>query len=227
LVDATSLSTGPRIVAVSGACSRAGKTAAAVSLLHALGAAMAVKFTVTEDVFSRCPRGTPCVVCDIDVPFRIVEDPAVLRQPGTDTDRLAAAGASRVLWAITRESAAPAAWAAVRARLENARHVVLEGSTVVSLARPAAVVFVAHPFLSPTRWKPTTATLVKEADHVVVNRPRRETREPEAGVLAELRRYRAGRSLVIADVTAPVPTWAPGLVETLQPAAHAATGDPG
>jgi hypothetical protein len=61
---------GMTLVAVSGACSRAGKTALAVSLLRGLpwGQAAAVKFTTTEDVFERYPRGTPCVVCDIDVP---------------------------------------------------------------------------------------------------------------------------------------------------------------
>ena len=79
--------------------------------------AVAVKFTTTDDVFERCPRGTPCVVCDIDVPFRLVEDEAALREPGTDTDRLAAAGASRVIWAIARQSAAEAAWHVVAARI--------------------------------------------------------------------------------------------------------------
>ena len=65
---------------MSGACSRSGKTACAVSILEALprGETVAVKFTTTEDVFERCPRGTPCVVCDIDVPFRLIEDAAIL-----------------------------------------------------------------------------------------------------------------------------------------------------
>src|SRR6185436_11682234 len=95
-------------IAVAGACSRSGKTAAAVSLLRALppGTAAAVKFTTTEDVFERCPRGSPCIVCDIDVPYRIVRDEATLRQPGTDTDRLAAAGARTVVWAIAKQAAA-------------------------------------------------------------------------------------------------------------------------
>ena len=84
------------LLSISGAGSRSGKTAVAVSLLRALpaGRAAAVKFTTTEDVFERCPRGTPCVVCDIDVPFRIVEDAAVLDDAGTDTARLREAGAS-------------------------------------------------------------------------------------------------------------------------------------
>src|SRR6188508_903438 len=118
-----------RIVSVSGACSRAGKTAVAEAFLRAVpaGTAAAVKFTTTEDVFERCPRGSVCIVCDIDVPFRIVRDPAVLAEAGTDTARLAAAGATEVVWAIARAHAAPLAWSAVERMLKGTAMAVLEG----------------------------------------------------------------------------------------------------
>jgi hypothetical protein len=208
-----------RLLSVSGACSRSGKTACAVSLLEALprGAAAAVKFTTTEDVFERCPRGTPCVVCDIDVPFRIVEDPAHLSEPGTDTDRLGRAGARLVLWVITKRHAMERAWQAVRARIEGEAFVVMEGSTVVSLARPERNVFVVHPFLSPERWKPTSGPLLAAADLVVVNRPSAESRPPAPEVVAEVERHRGGRGFIVADVTRPASEWAGGLLEAGQP----------
>ena len=201
------------LVSVSGACSRVGKTAAAVTLLQALpgGAAAAVKFTTTDDVFERCPRGTTCVVCDIDVPFRMIEDPGVLRQAGTDTDRLAAAGARRVIWTIAQTSAAASAWAALGHRLEGQDIVVMEGSTIVERARPDLHVFVVHPFLSPERWKPTSPWLIRHADLVVVNRPASERRAPAPSVLAEVERFRAGREIRVADVTRPLAEWAPDL----------------
>ena len=173
------------IVSVSGACSRSGKTALAVSLLRALGpgAAAAVKFTTTDDVFERCPRGTPCVVCDIDVPFRIVSEPAVLDEPGTDTRRLRDAGASPVVWAIAKQTAVAPAWAAVRARLAADALVVMEGSTIVATAVPDLLAFVVHPFLSPARWKEGSPALIARADVVVVNRPEGETRPPADAVL--------------------------------------------
>ena len=209
-----------RLLSVSGACSRAGKTAGAVSLLEALprGAAAAVKFTTTEDVFERCPRGTPCVVCDIDVPFRIVEDPAVLGEAGTDTFRLGRAGARLVLWAIAKQEAAERAWQAVRSRILASRpeedfFVVMEGSTVVNLAQPERLVFVVHPFLSPARWKPTSAGLLARADLVVVNRPQAEGRPPAHEVVAEIERHRAGRGFVVADVTRPATEWAGPILE--------------
>ena len=200
-----------RIVSISGACSRSGKTALAESLLRALpaGSASAVKFTTAEDVFERCPRGSVCVVCDIDVPFRLIADPVVLRQPGTDTDRLAAAGARRVLWAIAREGAAAEAWRAVERLVDNGL-VVLEGSSVVArgFARPGLSLFVAHRAVPPDRWKPTSAALVAAADRVIVHS---ETGAASAAVLAGLDACGGGGKTVVADVRRPLADWAPDL----------------
>lgn len=205
------------LVSVSGACSRSGKTALAVTLLQALpaGRAAAVKFTTTEDVFERCPRGTPCIVCDIDVPFRIVSDAPTLGQPGTDTDRLGRAGARRVVWAIARTSAVRPAWAAVRAMVGDAEMTVMEGSSIVPVAKPALRVFVAHPFLSPERWKPTSAALIAGSDLVVVNRPAAESRAPAPQVMDALHAHRGGGPVTVADVTRPLSEWAPALFARL------------
>jgi hypothetical protein len=205
------------LVSVSGGCSRSGKTALAVTLLRGLtGAGAAVKFTTTGDVFERCPRGAPCVVCDIEVPFRIVTDAGTLGQPGTDTDRLGRAGARRVVWAIARESAVAPAWAAVRSMIEDAEVNVLEGSSIVAVARPLLRLFVAHPFLSPARWKPTSARLVAESDLVVVNRPAAEGRPPSAQVMDALAGCRGRDDVVVADVTRPLGEWAPALQARLE-----------
>jgi hypothetical protein len=175
-----------------------------------------VKFTTTEDVFERCPRGTTCIVCDIDVPFRIVEEPAVLAQTGTDTARLQEAGAARVVWAIARESAVRQAWTAVQDRTSAADLVVMEGSTIVTVARPELQVFVAHPWLSPERWKPTSAGCIAAADLVVVNRPASDLRPPSPEVLAALERAHPKGAVTIADVTRSPFEWAPGLVRALE-----------
>ena len=199
-----------RIVSVSGATSRAGKTALAETILRALPAPVAaVKFTTTEDVFDRCPRGSACIVCDIDVPFRIVTDPAVINEDGTDTARLAAAGARPVLWVIARETAAAAAWAATARLLPPDALVVLEGSSVVarSLARPDLRLFVAHRSVPPERWKPTSEALVAAADLVVVHAPGGAA--PAPGVVEAIDAQ--GARWVAADVTAPLETWAPGI----------------
>jgi hypothetical protein len=212
------------VVSISGGCSRSGKTAAAVSLLQAAppGSAAAVKFTTTEDVFERCPRGTTCIVCDIDVPFRIVEDPAVLAETGTDTARLMEAGAARVVWAIARQSAVERAWAAVQDRLAGAELIIMEGSTIVTVARPDLQVFVTHPWLSPARWKPTSAACITSADAVVINRPGSDPRPPSPEVLAALRAARPRFEITVADVTRPPAEWAPLVTRHLAGARAAA-----
>lgn len=201
---------------VSGACSRAGKTALAATLVGELAdrGIAAVKFTTTDDVFERCPRGTTCIVCDIDVPFRIVEDEATLRQPGTDTERLGSAGATRVVWCIAQKSASTRAWAAVARRLGDASAVV-EGSTVVSLAKPDLNFFVVHPFLSPSRWKEGSEALIASADCVIVNVPAAERRPPSLEVREAILRFRGRDDLRVADVTAPLVSWGGDLWETM------------
>lgn len=205
------------LVSVAGACSRSGKTALAATLLASLKRpAVALKFTSTDDVFERCPRGSPCVVCDIAVPYRLVQDERVLREPGTDTARLLAAGATRVVWCIARRSALELAWRAALQACAGAPVVVMEGSTIVTLAQPDLLLFVVHPWLKPERWKATSDALIERADLVIVNRPQGDTREPSADVLARLRRARGRDDLRFSDVTQPFAAWAPELLASLE-----------
>jgi hypothetical protein len=203
------------VVCVAGATSRAGKTALAEACLGALppGSATAVKFTTTEDVFERCPRGTRCSVCDLDRPWRLVEDPAVLGARGTDTERLARAGARRVVWAIARRSAARAAWSEVAAGLAGT--VVIEGSSVVAIAEPRLLLFAVHSRLDPARWKPGSAALIRRADAVIVNRAAGEGGAPSAAVLEAVSRARGDGKLRVADLSRPLADWAPDLIPRL------------
>lgn len=207
-------------VVVAGSSSRAGKTALAETVLRSLGGRdAAVKFTTTDDVFERCPRGTTCIVCDIDVPFKVVRDDATLLESGTDTARLRAATEGPVLWTIARKSMGALAWEATRLLLDQerggARGLVVEGSTVASLCSPDFTFFVVHPFLSPARWKEGTRELMGRADCVVVNRPASESREPSAEVMAAIHEARP-YDLRVADVLEPLDTWAGDLLPRLR-----------
>ena len=214
-------------VVVAGSSSRAGKTALAESVLLGLGSrAAALKFTTTDDVFEKCPRGTSCIVCDIDVPFKVVRDAATLREPGTDTARLQAATAGPVLWTIARMSVAAKAFEATLRILEQAgtdawkaarsdECLVIEGSTVASLCAPDFTFFVVHPFLSPERWKDGSRELIGRADCVVINRRAVERREPGAEVMAAIHEARP-YDLRVADVSRPLDTWAGDLLPRLR-----------
>lgn len=212
-------------VVVAGSSSRAGKTALAETVLRGLGGkAAAVKFTTTDDVFEKCPRGTTCIVCDIDVPFKVVRDDATLGETGTDTARLQAATAGPVLWTIARKSVARQAWEATVRLLDQAKAdaktgaegagLVVEGSTVASLCAPDFTFFVVHPFLSPERWKDGTRELIGRANCVVVNRQAVEKREPSPEVMAAVNEARP-YDLRVADVLEPLDTWAGDLLPRL------------
>jgi hypothetical protein len=207
-------------VVVAGSSSRAGKTALAETVLRGLGGrAAAVKFTTTDDVFERCPRGTTCIVCDIDVPFKVVRDDATLLESGTDTARLRAATEGPVLWTIARKSMGALAWEATRLLLDRgrgeARGLVVEGSTVATLCSPDFTFFVVHPFLNPARWKDGTRDRLGRADCVVVNRQASEGREPAAEVMAAIHEARP-YDLRVADVLEPLDTWAGDLLPRLR-----------
>ena len=217
-------------IVVAGSSSRAGKTALAETILRSLGGLpAAIKFTTTDDVFEKCPRGTACIVCDIDVPFKVVRDDATLAEKGTDTARLKGATTGPVLWTITRRSVAEQAWQATVRLLDQARidakaaashkGLVVEGSTVAGLCAPDFTFFVVHPFLSPERWKDGTLELVGRANCVVVNRQRTERREPSPEVMAALRVARP-YDLRIVDVLQPLDTWAGDLLPRLWDAAR-------
>lgn len=205
-------------VVVAGSSSRAGKTALAETVLKSLSPdTAAVKFTTTDDVFEKCPRGTACIVCNIDVPFKIVRDEATLSEEGTDTARLKAATSGPVLWTIARKSSAAVAWRATETLLETSRPdaLVLEGSTVASLCAPDFVFFVVHPFLGPARWKEGTKEMIGRANCVVVNRNAGETRDPGPDVMAAIHEARP-YDLRVADVLSPLDTWAGDLLPRLR-----------
>jgi hypothetical protein len=213
-------------VVVAGSSSRAGKTALAETVLRGLGGlSAAVKFTTTDDVFEKCPRGTTCIVCDIDVPFKVVRDEATLSEGGTDTARLRAATAGPVLWTIARKSVAAQAWQATVRLLHQAKAdarsapgadhgLVVEGSTVASLCAPDFTFFVVHPFLSPERWKDGTRELIGRADCVVINRQGLEKREPGPAVMAAIHESHP-YDLRVADVLSPLDIWAGDLLPRL------------
>jgi molybdopterin-guanine dinucleotide biosynthesis protein len=212
-------------VVVAGSSSRAGKTALAETVLRGLGGhAAAVKFTTTDDIFEKCPRGTTCIVCDIDVPFKVVRDAATLDEAGTDTARLREATSGPVLWTIARKSVAALAWEATGRLLHQAHldtgttgapsGLVVEGSSVASLCAPDFTFFVIHPFLSPERWKEGSRELVARANCVVINRPAAEKRDPGPEVMAAVHATRP-YDLRVADVLSPLDTWAGDLLPRL------------
>lgn len=163
-----------KIISIAGATSRAGKTLLAEQIIQycaGRGAPIyAVKFTTTTDIPSPCPRGTPCTVCDLSEKFRIIRDPEILLQPGKNTQRLSAAGATEIIWIIARKSYLPKAYEHLLSHLSTDAVTVMEGSTVTSFCNPDLLFYVAANHISPARWKDNAREISASADFFVLNR---------------------------------------------------------
>ena len=181
------------VVIVGGPHSGVGKTAACERALEALAgrAFGAIKLTVADgetdplvhdhgagaraiaDAAGICGRGASCGVCEsvsARVPSRLVVADGAIRKPGTDTGRLAAAGAVAVAWVIALRAAAPSAVEAAVRHLASrgARGVLIEGTTALEWIRPAASVMVATD--PGRRWKRVALERIGSCDIVLRNR---------------------------------------------------------
>lgn len=179
------------IVIVGGPHSGVGKTLAseiALRSLDGLGYG-AIKLTVADgerdpehdhggsalsvaDAAGICGRGASCGVCETvsgKVPSRLITHDGAIHKRGTDTARLADAGAVAVAWIIALRHAAPAAVEAAIVHLESkgARGVVIEGTTALEWISPVASVMVAT---DPGRkWKDVALRYVGKCDLVLNN----------------------------------------------------------
>jgi hypothetical protein len=179
------------IVVVGGPHSGVGKTLASEVALRALAGRGygAIKLTVADgernpehdhgrtasavvEAAGICGRGTSCGVCEsvsAKVPSRLIIHDGAIRKRGTDTGRLAQAGAVAVAWVIALRNAAPAAVEAAAAHLRSkgARGVVIEGTTALEWIEPIASVMVATD--PGKRWKAVALAHLGDCDLVVRN----------------------------------------------------------
>ena len=179
------------IVIVGGPHSGVGKTLASEIAIRSLAGRSigAIKLTVADgerdpahdhgasalavaDAAGICGRGASCGVCETvssSLPSRLISSERAIRKPGTDTRRLADAGAIAVIWIITLRDAAPQAVAAAMEQLERrgAELTVIEGTTALEWLTPEASVMVATD--PGKRWKDVALRHVRSCDVVLRN----------------------------------------------------------
>ncbi len=163
-----------KFISVAGATSRAGKTLLAEQIIRYCAAkytpVYGVKFTTTSDLPSPCPRGAPCTVCNLSDNFRIVRDPEILLKPGTNTQRLAAANATEVIWVIAKKSQLPIAHQHLLSHLPPHALAVMEGSSITALCKPDLLFYVFANHIATSRWKESAQEILARSDIVIVNR---------------------------------------------------------
>lgn len=153
-------------ILVGGAWSSSGKTSVVELLLRALPGWAAIKVTPSrpEEV---CPLGTCCGACaPPEGPFEVITDPAVLFQPGKDTDRYRAAGAHGVAWVRALPEALPAALEVAMADLSGAEGILIESGTALPMLEGLRVMVVRP---EAVRLKESAARCAGRIDVLAVN----------------------------------------------------------
>jgi hypothetical protein len=183
---------GLRTIVVAGVSSGAGKTCVAESMTRALAGrcrTAAAKMTVTHGERG-CPHGGKgCNVCgSLGGDFQVITRENIILQQGTDTARLAAAGAVPVVWAITKEAAIKDAWREMSRLMSEAACTVIESNTLARIIRPTLTLMVVDPGVSRKIWKPSAEHLIAVADYVIFND--RGPRQKREELLAEVESLR-------------------------------------
>ncbi|MBE7490851.1 MAG: hypothetical protein HS108_03665 [Planctomycetes bacterium] len=141
-----------RPIVIAGPSANCGKTHLACVLASCLAPVQALKIT-------RFHREQHCPVhgvnhqgqddCDGCAPapagYELVDDPVVLATPGKDTDRLARAGASPVLWLRAAPHTFEYALRKAMTRFDLARPLVIEGNSAATVAGFEAAVVLLWP----------------------------------------------------------------------------------
>lgn len=142
----------PRPIVIAAPSANCGKTELACRLVAAMPGAQALKIT-------RFHREEHCPVhgindqgqdnCDGCAPapagFELIDDPALLATPNKDTDRLARAGASKVLWLRAAPHSFEYALRKAVQRFDPRQPLIIEGNSAATVAEFDATVVLIWP----------------------------------------------------------------------------------
>jgi molybdopterin-guanine dinucleotide biosynthesis protein len=193
-----------RQVVIGGARSGAGKTALACRLLPRLPGWGAIKLSRVD------PGGEHGLAADHEI--RIA--PTVLERPGSDTTRLAKAGAAAVVWVVAERAAVARALPGALQALGPVLGVLVEGNSA-SLALPEAPVLFAVP-ASDLVLKPGAAFVLSRARWVIVTGPASALKAGLAPWREELSGDRSHRLRALALDEEDDPPWLAEIAATLR-----------
>ena len=203
----------------------AGKTRFITSLLEAHpGRFSVVKFTTVYRDGEFCPKDAQkrCACSKLHDRFNVITDPAILAQENTDTGRITAAGARRVLWCLSREDAHAEAWTHVKELLADDEEILTEGNSALLVVPSDALIFIVNPCMPRKFWKPNWLPLAQKAAALVVNEApeaigkRTPAEAAERGAsLAEVHAAAPEVPRIVARMEAPWGEWAGPMLEEL------------
>jgi len=155
-------------LAVGGQRRKVGKSALVADIIAAFPNRNWTAVKITPYAESGCPvNGQSCTCAPNDHPFAIREE--TNRDPGTDTSRFLAAGASRALWLETKEHRLIDALPALAAELAHAKYVIIESDALMKFWKPSLFLMVLDP--ANPDFKSSARANLPLADAFVVRSP--------------------------------------------------------
>ncbi len=137
-----------KIISVAGAHTKAGKTTLCSILLKNLSGYGAIKFTKSPIYTS------------------VTDDPETIEQKNTDTAKLSAAGAEKVVWVQSDKEELEEAMDIALGRMHGLKGVIIEGNSPVDFSDPHLLIFIIG---KEGQIKPSALGLSKRADIIVIN----------------------------------------------------------
>jgi hypothetical protein len=132
------------IVVVGGHSRSVGKTSVVAGLVSALRECEWTAVKITQYGHGVCSaNGSPCDCATDDHSWAISEERN--RGGDSDTSRFLVAGAARALWVRTEQGRLAEAMPALRQRIDQSRHVILESNSVLKFLRPDLYLTVLDP----------------------------------------------------------------------------------
>ncbi|MGA8646696.1 MAG: hypothetical protein WB628_07625 [Candidatus Sulfotelmatobacter sp.] len=154
------------IVVIGGHSRSVGKTSVVAGLISALREYDWTAVKITQYGHGVCSaNGAPCDCATDDHSWAISEEKD--RSGESDTSRFLVAGAARALWVRTEQGRLAEAMPALRQRLEQARHVMVESNSVLKFLRPDLYLTVLDP--GTEDFKTSAREFLDRASAVILN----------------------------------------------------------
>ena len=132
------------IVVIGGHSRSVGKTSVVAGLISALREYDWTAVKITQYGHGVCSaNGAPCDCATTDHTWAITEEKD--RGGNSDTSRFLVSGAARALWVRTEQGRLAEAMPALRQRLEQTRHTIVESNSVLKFMRPDLYLTVLDP----------------------------------------------------------------------------------
>jgi molybdopterin-guanine dinucleotide biosynthesis protein len=157
------------IIVIGGHSRSVGKTSVVAGLISELAEFQWTAFKITQYGHGICSaNGEACDCATGDHSWAISQEKNSAGD--SDTSRFLAAGAERVWWVRTEQGRLAEAMPAVRERLKDSPHIIIESNSILKLLRPDLYITVLDP--STADFKTSAREFLDRADAAIIHETR-------------------------------------------------------